>query len=302
MLGAASDTASVPPGWEPLRVGASRYADLDRPALVAGSLHRGLVADGGLWREVRVLDECTSTNAVVAAEARAGAAEGLVVVAESQTGGRGRLDRTWVSPPRSGLTFSVLLRPPVPPARLGWVPLLAGVALARSVARLCEVDTRLKWPNDLLLGPEGAKAAGVLAEVAGGGVVVGIGLNVTSRRDELPSATATPPTSLALHGAAGTDRDPILRAVLRQLATTYAEWTGSGGNPEPSLRPAYLSLCDTLGRTVTVDLPDGRAVVGRAADVDEDGRLVLETADGPTVLGAGDVVHLRPASGAVTER
>ena len=161
-----------------------------------------------MWREVRVLDEIASTNAVVAAESDA--AEGLVVVAEHQTAGRGRLDRSWVSPPRAGLTFSVLLRPEsVPEARWTWLPLLVGVALAEAVEGVTEVPTRLKWPNDVLVGDR--KLGGILVERHDSAAVVGVGLNVTTTDAELPSPEAT---SLLLAGAEVTDRETVLRAVL----------------------------------------------------------------------------------------
>ena len=129
----------------------SPYADLSRPPLRASALSRALVAPGGVWSEVRVVAETGSTNADLAALARDGAPEGLVLVAERQTAGRGRLGRTWTAPARAGLTVSVLLRPSVPVARLGWLPLLAGLALAESVGRVAMVDAVVKWPNDLLV-------------------------------------------------------------------------------------------------------------------------------------------------------
>jgi BirA family biotin operon repressor/biotin-[acetyl-CoA-carboxylase] ligase len=171
-------------------------------------------------------------------------------------GAAGR-DRTWSAPARSGLTFSVLLRPSVPVAELGWLPLLAGLAVAEAVARLAELDVRLKWPNDLLVGDR--KLAGVLAERVGGAVVVGIGLNVTTTAAELPVATAT---SLVIEGAACTDREPLLRAILRRLAERYAEWDGPGG--DPGLADGYRGRCATLGREVRAELPGGGTVVGTA--------------------------------------
>src|SRR5215469_17975770 len=140
----------------------SPYARLDRPPLSAAALRRALVRPGELWTAVEVRERTGSTNADVAAAARAGTPEGLVVVAEQQTAGRGRLDRRWESPPRAGLAFSVLLRPAVPASRLGWLPLLAGVALVEAVRRQAEVDAVLKWPNDLLVDER--KCAGILAE------------------------------------------------------------------------------------------------------------------------------------------
>ncbi|MCA1710129.1 MAG: biotin--[acetyl-CoA-carboxylase] ligase [Actinobacteria bacterium] len=245
------------------------YEDLDRPPLRVPALVRALEPEG--WR-VEVLAETASTNAVVGERARAGEPAGLVVVAEQQSAGRGRLDRAWVSPPRAGLTFSVLLRPE---AVVGWLPLLTGLAVARALRARAGVDAVLKWPNDVLIGD--LKVAGILAEVPEpGAVVLGIGLNVTTRQDELPVETAT---SLKLAGASTTDRDTLLRAVLRELRQVLAE--------EPY--EDYRKLCGTLGRQVRIELPSGDPVVGRAETVDRDGRLVL---DG-TAYGAGDVVHLR---------
>src|SRR5690606_28262650 len=129
----------------------SPYSDLTRPPLREHDLRQALVTPGGVWTDVRVLTVTESTNADVASAAQAGAPDGLVVIAENQTAGRGRLGRRWEAPPRSALTFSVLLRPGVPAARLGWITLLAGVAVAESVGRVAVVDAVLKWPNDLLV-------------------------------------------------------------------------------------------------------------------------------------------------------
>jgi BirA family transcriptional regulator, biotin operon repressor / biotin---[acetyl-CoA-carboxylase] ligase len=266
------------------------YTDLDRPPLRAMALRRAIVVPGGLWTDLRVVDETGSTNADVAELARGGAAEGAVLVAERQTSGRGRLGRVWQSPPRAGIAVSVLLRPvEVPAVRLGWLPLLAGVALAETVRRVSEVDACLKWPNDLLLA--GRKCAGILAEAVPGGVVLGIGLNTSLREDELPRPDAT---SLALAGAATADRDPLLRQLLRSLAVWYGRWREAGGDPEASgLREAYRYHCGTLGRRVRVELPDGSAVEALAGDIDGDGRLLLSTPGGSRAVAAGDVVHLR---------
>jgi BirA family transcriptional regulator, biotin operon repressor / biotin---[acetyl-CoA-carboxylase] ligase len=269
----------------------SPYTDLDRPPLSAAALRRALVVPDGLWTELVVKPETGSTNADAAAAARDGAAEGLVVVAERQAAGRGRLGRQWQSPPRAGLAVSVLLRPTeVPSSRYGWLPLLAGVALAETVRRLGELDAVLKWPNDLLIGDR--KCAGILAESAGDAVVLGIGLNVTLRQPELPGATAT---SLLLAGSACTDRDPLLRALLRTLADRYRHWRAMAGDPDRSgLRDGYRLHCATLGRTVRVALPSGADLTGTASDVDSAGRLVVTGTDGtPNQVAAGDVIHVR---------
>ncbi|MFI1730446.1 biotin--[acetyl-CoA-carboxylase] ligase [Streptomyces acidicola] len=275
-----------------------RWSDLGRPPLNATALRRALVRESSLWSEVEVVQRTGSTNSDLVALAEAGkAAEGAVLVAEEQNAARGRLDRTWSAPARSGLFFSVLLKPAeVPVHRWGWLPLLTGVAVATGLARAAGVDTALKWPNDLLvtLGGEERKAGGILAERAGpDGVVVGIGINVTLREDELPVPTAG---SLSLAGAASTDRDPLLRAVLRSLEQWYGTWRDAGGDPAVSgLQETYAAGCSTLGRTVRAELPGDRSIVGEAVAVDGDGRLVLATAEGvQEPVGAGDIVHLRP--------
>ena len=268
----------------------SPYTDLERPPLRVAALRRALVVPDGFWTRLEVVPETGSTNADVAAAARAGAPEGLVVVAEQQTAGRGRRDREWVSPPRAGLTLSVLLRPAVPARRFGWLPLLAGVALSRAVRRIAEVDAGLKWPNDLLVGER--KCAGILAEAVEGGVVVGIGLNVTTTAEELPAER--PATSLKLAGATVTDRDTLLRALLREFADEYTRWYDHDGDAAASgLRDAYRAGCRTLGTRVRVLLPGGGELTGGAVAVDDDGQLVVNTPDGPRTVTAGDVVHVR---------
>lgn len=251
------------------------YEDLDRPPLRRAALIRALAPDG--WR-VEVLTTTRSTNAVVAARARDGEPAGLVVVAEHQSAGRGRLDRAWTSPPRAGLTLSVLLRPGLDQGQLPWVPLWGGLAVARALREQTGVDAVLKWPNDVLVA--GRKVCGLLAEVAApGAVVLGMGLNVGTRRDELPVPTAT---SLLLEGATTTDRDTVLRALLRSLRSVLAEASPQG----------YRALCSTIGTRVRLETPGGR-VEGLAEAVDDAGRLVV---DGQA-HAAGDVVHLRPAGG-----
>jgi BirA family biotin operon repressor/biotin-[acetyl-CoA-carboxylase] ligase len=276
-------------------VPASPYTDLERPPLPARALERALVVPHGLWRRIDVRTETGSTNADVAEAARSGVPEGLVVVAEQQLAGRGRRDRQWVSPPRAGLTLSVLLRPgaAVPQRSWGWLPLLAGVALREAVERRAELDARLKWPNDLLIGD--AKCAGILAEVVDDAVVIGIGLNVTTRADELPATTGLPATSLRLAGARVTDRDPLLRSLLRGLADWYGGWRDAGGDAEMcGLLASYREGCATIGREVRVQLPEGDALTGTATTVDNDGLLVIRSVDGiERRVSAGDVKHVR---------
>jgi len=271
-------------------------------SLDATEITKVLVSPEGLWRDVRVVAETGSTNADLLAAARAGAAEGTVLVAEAQTAARGRMGRRWASPPRAGLTFSALLRPDgVPAARLGWLPLLAGVAATAAVRTVAAVEPALKWPNDVLAG--GAKLGGILAERTGSAVVVGIGINVWQGRADLPPDAAA--TSLALEAAAGGlaagpggpgPRERLLAELLAELSRWYLAWRdqASPGDADAcGLRQEYVRRCATLDREVTVTLPGGQAISGTATGVDRAGRLEVRTAAGLVQASAGDVVHVR---------
>ncbi|ASU85541.1 biotin--[acetyl-CoA-carboxylase] ligase [Nocardiopsis gilva YIM 90087] len=290
--------------------GESPFTDLDRPPLREIALQRVLVRPGGLWTGIEVVPELGSTNTELVRRARDGAPEGTVLVTEHQTAGRGRLDRTFETPARAALTFSVLVRPDVPVSRLGWLPLLMGVAAVHGVRRIGELPASLKWPNDVLsrgVDGEGTerKLAGILSEAAfpaegpasgeRPAVVIGMGLNVLQRRDELPVDSAT---SLAADGAPVTDRDPLLRAVLRGFAELYTAWVDHGGDAEASgLAEEYRSRCGTIGGLVRVHLPGERTTEGKATGIDAEGRLLVRTgAGGEEALSAGDVVHVRPAT------
>jgi BirA family transcriptional regulator, biotin operon repressor / biotin---[acetyl-CoA-carboxylase] ligase len=258
-------------------------------------LRAAVLTPGSNWSALDVVAQTGSTNADLLAAARTGAAHGTVLAAEQQTGGRGRLGRTWATPPAAGaLTFSVLLRPAaIPPAARGWLPLLAGVAAARALRAAAAVEAVLKWPNDVLA--DGAKLAGILAEQAGDAVVIGIGINVGARREDLPPPRpgALPPTSLALLGAASTDRTALLAAVLGELGEWYQRWTPAGDATACGLREEYLRRCATIGTAVRVELPGGARLTGTATGIGPAGQLLVDTGDGPVPVTAGDVIHVR---------
>jgi BirA family biotin operon repressor/biotin-[acetyl-CoA-carboxylase] ligase len=263
-----------------------------RPRLDAEEVARRLA--GTPWR-LEVTAATPSTNAELAARALTGEAPGLVLVTEHQTAGRGRLDRGWTTPDGAALTGSVLVAPGVPVARLPWLPLLTGLAVVDAVRAATGLQTSLKWPNDVLLDEDGEdrKVAGLLVELVERDgellAVVGCGINVTTTRGELPVPTAT---SLALAGAASPRREDVLVSLLEAFAARLDGWrTAQGGG----LRAAYRETCSTLGRPVRVLLPHGSDVVGTAVDVDDDGRLLVDTGGEVRALGAGDVVHVRPA-------
>jgi BirA family biotin operon repressor/biotin-[acetyl-CoA-carboxylase] ligase len=243
---------------------------------------------------VELLPAVPSSNHVAAERARAGAPEGLLVVADHQTVGRGRLDRVWETPAGVAVTFSLVLRPDVPARSWPWLPLLTGHVVAKALVGL-GFDARVKWPNDVLIG--GRKVAGILVErvetATGPAAVVGVGINVLTRADELPVGTAT---SLALaRPDLAVDRTAVLRAVVAALREGYDAWRAGGATAAARLAASYSAGCATVGQEVRVELPGGGALTGRAVDVDPDGRLVVATAAGEERVGAGDVVHVRPA-------
>ena len=262
-----------------------------------------LPASHGMWLALDVVPSTGSTNADLLARAAAdpGSPEGLVLVAEEQTAGRGRLGRSWSSVTGASLTFSVLLRPAaVPPARRGWLTLLTGVAVASAVRSVGCVGAVLKWPNDVLAGDR--KLAGILAEQSpdGSAVVIGTGLNVDAAPSELPvSAAGLAATSLRAEGATAS-REDLLLSMLDEVERWYRAFRADPDPERSGLLDAYRALCETLGRTVRVELPAGGVVTGVARDIDPDGRLLV--ADGPgdsvTPVSAGDVVHVR-ASGLI---
>jgi BirA family biotin operon repressor/biotin-[acetyl-CoA-carboxylase] ligase len=245
---------------------------------------------------VEILPETPSTNAVLAERARNGAPDWQVIATEHQTAGRGRLDRSWSTPAFSALTFSVLLRPDgLPPTRWTWLPLLTGLAVT-SALRDLGYDAVVKWPNDVLIrtsedGVVGErKVCGILVERIetpdGPAAVIGIGLNTSIRAEDLPVDTAT---SLALISGGPVDRTAVLQTVLRSLVAHYADWRA---DPD-EVADRYRDLSATLGREVRAELPAGEALLGTAVGIDPSGCLVIAAAEGPVVVAAGDVVHLR---------
>ncbi len=242
---------------------------------------------GGTW-DVHRFDEIDSTNRYLCREARHGAREGTVAVAEHQSAGRGRLDRRWESPPGASLLASVLFRPEFDSTELHLCTAAMALAAAEACRREAGVGPVLKWPNDLLVGE--AKLAGVLAETepdgrGGCAVVVGIGLNV-----DWPGPPGAG-TCLRDQGAAPLDRELILAALLHALSSRRALLDSATGRREVAAE--FRSRCSTLGRRVRVELA-AEAVVGVALEVDDAGHLVVGTPSGPRTVSAGDVVHLRP--------
>jgi BirA family biotin operon repressor/biotin-[acetyl-CoA-carboxylase] ligase len=230
------------------------------------------------FNDVREFESIDSTNTYLLGEARAGAAEGVVAVADHQTAGRGRLGRTWTAPPGSALLVSVLLRPvDLHSDRRHLITAAVALAAARACRAVAAISPLIKWPNDLLAGDR--KLAGILAEAERDAVVVGMGMNVAS----------APPEGVALEALAGrpVDRGDLLVALLEGLEELYRDL--------PAVVDLYREACSTIGRQVRVELPSG-PLVGQAQGVDDRGHLVVRTSAGEVVVvSAGDVVHVRPS-------
>ena len=272
---------------------------VDGPIDVAG-LRRELVRPGGLWRQVDHVLQTGSTNADLAAAARAGGEPGAVLVTDYQSAGRGRLGRVWTAPPGTGIAMSVLVRPDgVDPERWTWLPLLTGLAVADGLTRAAAgLEVRLKWPNDVLMA--GGKVCGILAERVeardGTACVVGMGINTHLGPADLPVPDAT---SVAIECAAAgrttPSRTSVIATVLAAFELLFRRWTAAPD--QPWLAAAYRRRSATLGRSVRVVLGPDESVEGTATGVDADGRLVVRVSGTNRVFGAGDVVHVRAGSG-----
>jgi BirA family biotin operon repressor/biotin-[acetyl-CoA-carboxylase] ligase len=234
-----------------------------------------------------VVDVTGSTQKDLALEVRSGnSREGSVLVAEFQSAGRGRLDRSFTAPQQSALLFSFFIRPHRKSADWGWLPLLAGQAVSTAIDSQCISDhvSKLKWPNDVLINEK--KVAGLLSESVdtpqGPGVIIGIGLNVDLRQDELPVPTAT---SLYLQGCTECDRDNLLVAILKKFAHYFTRWESM----DNQLVREYELRSATVGQRIRIESPPGRIWESTATGVDTSGALILANND---LLTVGDVFHL----------
>jgi BirA family transcriptional regulator, biotin operon repressor / biotin---[acetyl-CoA-carboxylase] ligase len=246
-----------------------------------------------------VHDEVDSTNRLLVDLAHKGAADGTVVVADSQTAGHGRMGRQWVSPPGLNLYLSILLTRPQVAAVLTWIPLLAAVAIIRAVRNLTQLAARLKWPNDVLVlrNGNGHKLAGILVEAIGGGpagarlVVVGIGVNVNMPIEAFPKDLCSTATSLLIETGRSVERARLLASLLAEMEVLYDQLCDQG--PE-GIAAVYRESCDTIGRRVRIELMGSEQVEGMAEGIAHDGALRLRGGDGKMLeIRAGDVVHLR---------
>jgi BirA family transcriptional regulator, biotin operon repressor / biotin---[acetyl-CoA-carboxylase] ligase len=257
---------------------------VDAPAL------REAVRAAGIHAEPVLLYAVDSTNTALLRMAGDGAPAWSVLAAREQTGGRGRLGRTWYSPRDASLALSVLLRPALDTTRLPLVALAAGVAMSEACSSAGGVDVRCKWPNDLVVADR--KAGGILSEAVvrpqpPATVVVGTGVNLMQTRADFPEALRDVATSLAVEGGR-TDESPIVTSYLRVLRE-LVERT----DPAPAIVDRYRQRCSTIGRRVAASMANGARIEGDAIDVDDSGALLVRTGTGVERVGFGEVEHLR---------
>ncbi len=237
------------------------------------------------------IDESASTNAALRALSSDVAAwpHLSVLLTENQTAGRGRLDRSWVTPAGSALAISVLLRDlPPSPELMGWIPLIAGVAMSQAVAaQLPEHEVAVKWPNDVVV--DGRKISGILAESTGTAVIVGAGVNTAMTEQQLPVPTAT---SFAVLDERA-DADLLVATYVRRLDDLVSSLAAWGDAARSGVYDAVSAQCASLGREVDVSLPDGTALHGTALRLEPDGRLCVRSDGIEHLIAAGDVVHAR---------
>ncbi|NJC88055.1 MAG: biotin--[acetyl-CoA-carboxylase] ligase [Desulfuromonas sp.] len=256
---------------------------------LAEELHTGL-STRIIGKEIRYFTETDSTNRQAYALGEAGAGEGMIVIADRQSAGKGRLGRTWISPPGVNLYLSVLLRPPLPPYAAPQLTFLSALAVSRAIAAVTGLAPTHKWPNDVLL--DGFKVAGLLNEMSAESdrirfVVLGIGVNLNMTADQFPADLRAPATSLLLAGGRPVPRALFGRTLLEQLDSLYAEYLRHGPAP---IMAAWEAHCDLVGKAVTVDEGSGTALRGTVVGIDRDGALLLTLADGSTErILAGDV-------------
>jgi len=242
-----------------------------------------------IGRAIQVFEQTTSTNDVMEKLARDGVPEGVVVFAESQTKGRGRLGRKWISPERKGLWFSVLLRPDLRPQEATQMTVASATALRRAITAETGLKPEIKWPNDILLG--GKKVAGILTELSAEvdrvqHIILGIGVDVNLDADELSAELRKTATSLKIETGGAVSRAELAVAILRELDFDYARICGG---EFPAVADEWESGCVTIGKNVTVHIGD-RQIRGRAESLDDDGALRLRTEHGhlERIIG-GDV-------------
>jgi BirA family biotin operon repressor/biotin-[acetyl-CoA-carboxylase] ligase len=232
-----------------------------------------------IGRDIRVFEETTSTNDVIEKLARDNVKEGVVVFAESQTKGRGRLGRKWISPARKGLWFSILLRPELRPQEATQLTVASGTALRRAIEASTGVKAKIKWPNDILI--QGKKVAGILTELSAEvdrvkHIILGIGVDVNLTAAEFPVELRKIATSLRIEAGKNITRADLAVTILQELDHEYARVCAGDFQ---GIADEWEEHCGTIGQPVTIQVGE-RRIHGRAESLDDDGALLVRTEHG----------------------
>jgi BirA family biotin operon repressor/biotin-[acetyl-CoA-carboxylase] ligase len=246
-----------------------------------------------LGGEILFLEAVDSTNRRAREEALRGAPEGTAVLADSQSAGRGRLGRSWSSPPGANAYFSLVLRPPLPLEQVPQMTLVAGVCCARAIRRAARLEARLKWPNDIFVG--GKKTGGILAEMEGGRsprqfVILGIGINVNWEASGVPPDLRETATSLRLEAGREFDRGALIGEILAELERDYARFREEGFSE--TMREEWTRLALGIGERATLISP-GHSLPGEIRGLDRDGALLFRDTEGNTRRVSSGEVSLR---------
>ena len=260
-----------------------------------------LLPEKKLGETLYVFDELASTNAFALERAKEHALPGTVILADKQTAGRGRLDRSWFSPAKTNIYGSLLFVHEATIQHLGWIPLMAGVAIAQALEQQTGVRIDLKWPNDLLIAER--KVGGILCDSFRNArhhtcVVIGFGINVNVSQSEFPSELQTSATSLQIQGHRPVDREMLIMKMITSLEKKWEDLRLNG--PHSSL-VEYKNWCVTIGQTIQVQFPDGSQLQGLAHSIGEHGQLrVLPSPSDSNAQSArmrgihsGEILHLR---------
>ncbi len=253
------------------------YKLIEEPDVVTTSVLKPLLKNNKLVQEIYYKDELDSTNEFAKSLAREGALEGTIVIADTQTSGKGRLGRTWVSPPKTGIWLSLILRPEIKPQHAGQLTLLSGLCMCEAIHNITGMNSYIKWPNDVVVN--GKKVCGILTEMNAeiervNHVVLGIGVNVNQNEfnEDLPYAT-----SLSIEGQTNYKRSIIVKEFIDIFEKAYEAYKVSESLAE--FLPRYENKCITLGKEVKI-IEGGREIIAQAINVEENGNLIVMLSDG----------------------
>lgn len=253
------------------------YKLIEEPDIVTKSALMPILKENKLVKEIHYKDELDSTNQFAKELAREGASEGTIVIADSQTSGKGRLGRTWISPPKTGIWLSLILRPKIKPQYAGELTLLSGLCMCEAIHNITGLQTHIKWPNDVVVN--GKKVCGILTEMSAeiemvNHVVIGVGVNVNQKNfeEELPYAT-----SLNIEGKTTYRRSMIVKEFMDIFEIAYEKYKESESLVE--FLPRYENKCITLGKEVKI-IEGGKEIIAKAVRVVENGNLIVLLPDG----------------------